>query len=121
MPDGSNLTQLVEADLAKLGNMSCHGQFRVQENAKIPGGLVGDQCPREVSKRHEIPFWELLASSEPDKLRLVMIQTQAVRRHPIRHGADRSLHACSQGERVIRIAAPVELGVIGIEVNSQAQ
>ena len=37
------------------------------------------------------------------------------------HGADRSLHACSKGERVIRIAAPVELGVIGIEVNSQAQ
>ena len=51
MPDGSNLTQLVEADLAKLGNMSCHGQFRVQENAKIPGGLVGDQCLREVGKR----------------------------------------------------------------------
>ena len=26
MPDSSNLTQLVEADLAKLGDMSCHGQ-----------------------------------------------------------------------------------------------
>ena len=48
---GSNLTQLVEADLAKLGDMSCHGQFRVQKNAKIPGGLVGDQCLREVGKR----------------------------------------------------------------------
>ena len=54
MPDSSNLTQLVEADLAKLGNMSCHGQFRVQENAKIPGGLVGDQCLREVGKRGQI-------------------------------------------------------------------
>src|SRR6218665_4118774 len=101
---------------SEISNMFREGKRAVQDCAKVSNAGMKGKGGKSLCEQGEVKLRKLLGSAEPDKLRLVWIEREPIRRYAEVQILRESINAASKSELIRRWTMDERLHIISIEV-----
>jgi hypothetical protein len=103
---------------SKVSNVIRKSKGAIKDNTKVSNTGMESEGRKFLIKKRDVKFLKLLASAKPNKLRLVRIQSEPIRRHPEVQISRESVNAAGKSKLSRGWAKNKRLNIISIKVTS---